>query len=371
MVQGDSQSDRADEFIAEVLNKWRFRFVANGIALHDMERLEREIETWEEWCDGFDRIGEEYLELGEDALKRNNELAAGDHFRRASMYFHFGSHYWHVDETKRELVHRKAVDAFRRASEFLRPPVQRIEAPYPKGGYDVPGNLRVPEHGPDGNPGDSPLVILLPGGDSIKEELHWYGASLIERGLATLAVDGAAQGETWYNQALIQDYYRLISAMVDHIEQTPVDGVDTSRLGVYGVSRGGYYAPHVAANDDRFDACVGLSGRFIVGPVSSSNSELTKDHYKFNCKTESLVEVDDITERMTLRDDIDRLTVPTLMMTGARDTVTPPAQTERVAQFAELGEFVLFEEGNHVCNNIPHKSRPRAAQWLVDKLVYR
>lgn len=370
MSEADTTAERGDAFIAEVLGKWRYRFVANGIPLFDLERLEREIGSWDEWCDGFARFGEEYVALGEAALDRGDERSAGDHFRRAAMFFHFGSHYWHVDETRRETAHRRAVEVFQRAGTYLSPPVERIEAPYSDGGYTIPANLRVPDHTLDGIEGDSPLVILLPGGDSIKEELHWMGLDLIERGIATLAVDGAAQGETWYNQPLTPEYHRLISAVIDHVEDADFPGVDVSSLGVYGVSRGGYYAPHVAANDDRVDLCVGFSGRYIIGPVSAG-SELTKEHYLFNCHTDSLVEADDITEQMTLRGDIDRLTVPTLMMTGGRDEITPPAQTQRVAEHAQQGEYIEYEEGYHVCNNIPHKTRSRIGHWLATRFSER
>jgi 2,6-dihydroxypseudooxynicotine hydrolase len=29
---------------------------------------------------------------------------------------------------------------------------------------------------------------------------------------------------------------------------------------------------------------------------------------------------------------------------------------------------VLFEDGNHVCNNIPYKYRPLVADWLREQL---
>ncbi len=72
---------------------------------------------------------------------------------------------------------------------------------------------------------------------------------------------------------------------------------------------------------------------------------------------------------MTLRDDIEHLQAPTLAMTGAHDAITPPAQTERIARRAANGEFQLLEDGNHVCNNIPYRSRPYAADWLRSKLA--
>jgi len=30
---------------------------------------------------------------------------------------------------------------------------------------------------------------------------------------------------------------------------------------------------------------------------------------------------------------------------------------------------VLFDDGNHVCNNIPYRYRPLAADWLREQLA--
>lgn len=367
MSESETSADRGADFATESLEKWTPRFVANGIDYNDLARLEERIDGWEEWCEEFAAMGDEHAELGEAALSRGDERAAGQHFRQASMYYHFGSHVWHVDEDERDKAHMEAVSLFRRAGEYLDPPVQRIEAPYED--FEVAANLRVPENSPDGEDGESPLVVLLPGLDSIKEELSAYDADFHDRGVATLAVDGAAQGETWYDQGMTPDYPALISAVLDHVETLDPEGVDTSRLGVYGVSLGGFYAPFVAAHEPRFDACVGISGPFTVGSVSGRGSELVKEQFVWACKSDSLVEVDEITDEMSLREDITDLTAPSLMVTGMNDHIIPPAQTERIADRAPNGEYVLYPEGNHVCNNIPYKYRPMAADWLTNKLL--
>ncbi len=365
MSESEEHADRGENFATESLEKWTPRFVANGIDHNDLTRLAERIDGWADWCSEFAAMGDEHAELGENALDRGDERAAGRHLKQASMYYHFGSHVWHVDEDERDDAHLTAVDLFSRAGEYLDPPVQRIEAPYRD--FDVPGNLRVPEASPDGT-GDSPLVVLLPGLDSIKEELSAYDPDFHDRGVATVAVDGAAQGETWYEQGMTPDYPELISAVLDRVEELDPDGVDVDRVGVYGVSLGGFYAPYVAANEPRFDACVGISGPFTVGSVSGRGSDLVKEQFMWACQSESLVEVDEITDAMSLRDDIDELTAPSLMVTGTNDHIIPPAQTERIVEGAANGEFVLYEEGNHVCNNIPYKYRPMAADWLTERL---
>lgn len=361
LVSSDDQG-----LVGQSLAQWTYRFVSAGIPLSDLERLAREIDDWLDWCEGFAELGHAYEGRAETAIDAGNDRTAGAHYRRASMCYHFGSHVWHEDAEARNDTHRCAVRAFSHAGELLEPRVRRLEAPYE--GFDVPGLLRVPDGAPEGL-SDSPLVILLPGLDSIKEELEAYAASLRSRGLATLAVDGAGQGETWYEQGMTPEYPATISAMVDHVRSVNPPGVDTRRLGVYGVSLGGFYAPSVAANDGRFDACVSVSGPFTVGPVSRWEGDLLREQFLWACKTDSMIEVDRTTEAMTLRGEIDRLTAPTLALTGARDSIVPPAQTERIAERASNGEFRCYENGTHVCNNIPQTYRPDAADWLRATLV--
>jgi 2,6-dihydroxypseudooxynicotine hydrolase len=59
---------------------------------------------------------------------------------------------------------------------------------------------------------------------------------------------------------------------------------------------------------------------------------------------------------------------PALMVTGKLDRIIPWEQTKRIADEAPNGQFVLYEEGNHVCNNIPYKYRPLVADWLAKEL---
>ena len=45
------------------------------------------------------------------------------------------------------------------------------------------------------------------------------------------------------------------------------------------------------------------------------------------------------------------------------------SSSERAAHTAPKGEFVLFEDGNHVCANVPYKARPLVADWLREQLA--
>ena len=55
---------------------------------------------------------------------------------------------------------------------------------------------------------------------------------------------------------------------------------------------------------------------------------------------------------------------PALFVTGRRDRLIPWESTLKQAEAAPRGEFVVLEEGNHVCANIPYITRPLVADWL-------
>ncbi len=59
---------------------------------------------------------------------------------------------------------------------------------------------------------------------------------------------------------------------------------------------------------------------------------------------------------------------PYLAITGRLDRLIPWEQTKRQADEAPAGEFVLYDTGNHVCNNLPYLYRPLTADWLKEKL---
>ncbi|MFB6165705.1 MAG: alpha/beta hydrolase [Haloarculaceae archaeon] len=372
MTDTDLDTDVADashgpEFVADRFDRWGSRFRAKGLDRPGIAALREQIDRWEQWCSAFVDRGERAEDRGEAALDDGHPETAARHLLRAAMYYHFGSFAWYVDEDERESAHRRAVELFGRAGRHVDPPVQRIEADGP-GGVTVPGNLRVPDDAPPGTDA-SPLVVLLSGLDSTKEEQHTRASDFHRRGVATLTVDAAGQGEAWYDQRMTPEFPAYVSAIVDAVAERDPDGVEADRLGVYGVSLGGFYAPQVAAADDRFDAVVGLSGPFTVGPITPYKSDSLRKGFLHACKTPSPIEADAVTERMTLRDCIEDLTAPTLTIAGANDHVIPPAQTKRIAREAPDGELLFYEDGDHVCKNRVHDYRPRAADWLRDRLL--
>ena len=41
----------------------------------------------------------------------------------------------------------------------------------------------------------------------------------------------------------------------------------------------------------------------------------------------------------------------------------------RIAEATRNSEWLLYEEGTHVCNNMPFRYRPLVADWMSERLA--
>src|SRR5260370_42294368 len=81
-------------------------------------------------------------------------------------------------------AHEHNVQYYRRALPYFDFPGEHVTIPY-EGGATMYGILRKPWHTPK-----PPVVILTPGLDSVKEEMHNYGDDFLRRGVGGLCFVG-------------------------------------------------------------------------------------------------------------------------------------------------------------------------------------
>jgi 2,6-dihydroxypseudooxynicotine hydrolase len=265
-----------------------------------------------------------------------------------------------VDVERNHATTRQAIDCLYRAHAYLDPAAERVEIPFD--GEGLVGNLRRP-------PGAErpPLVLLLPGLDSTKEEFFRWEDVFLARGMATFSLDGPGQGESGFATWIRPDYEVAVTAALDALAAR--DDLDHDRVGAAGVSLGGYYAPRAAALEPRVKAVAGISGAFNFGDCWEGLPGLTRETFQHHSGAR---DPDDARVRafeLDLAPVIAELDRPGLMVTGRLDRVIPWEQTKRIADEAPATTFVLFDEGNHVCNNIPFKYRPLVADWLRKELA--
>jgi pimeloyl-ACP methyl ester carboxylesterase len=351
-----------DEKVASAIAHWAPRFTANGVTVSDFQRVTSGVERWADWCAAWSAMGAEHEALGRRALEDGRVLSAGQHLAQAAVYFHFGKFVFVEDVDQMRTAHQRAVRCLDDALPHLARPGHRVEMPFEAA--SLVGVLRCP----DGE-GPHPVVVLLPGLDSTKEEFRSTEETFLDRGLATLSVDGPGQGEAEYNLPIRDDWSAPAETILATLEQLPE--IDSGRVAIWGVSLGGYYAPRVAAAlGGRVRACVALSGPYDFGDCWDQLPQLTRDTFRVRSRTDSDAEAKQIARTLSLEGVAEKITAPLLIVFGRLDRLIPWQHAERLRDTASGDvELLMLEDGNHGCANVAPWHRPYTADWLAARLT--
>jgi dienelactone hydrolase len=349
-----------DARVQSAIAHWAPRFVSNGVAMTDFEEVTAGVERWEDWCSAWSARAALHEEVGRKILAQGHKLSAGEHLTRAAVCYHFSKFVFVVDYEQMKSAHKKAVECRNLALPLLSPPGERVAIPY-EGGH-LYGNLRKPK-----GAARPPVVIMCMGLDSAKEEMDSNEGVFLARGMATLTFDGPGQGEGEYDFAIRGDYEAVVRAVVDFLETR--SDVDAGRLGLWGVSLGGYYAPRAAAYEKRVKACIALSGPFDWAEFFDKLPDLTRDTFRVRAKASTDAEARAHAATLTLKQAAKEITCPLFVMAGKLDRLVPWQEAEKLAAAAS-GPVVrcFIEDGNHVANNRVYRYRPQSADWMARQL---
>jgi len=348
-----------DQRIQDAIAYWGPRFVAQGVDYNDFVRTTSPLERWEQWLDAWVATAEGHVHQAEEAERRGRKLTAGESYVRAAVCFHFAKFVWLVDLPKRRAVADRAVRALYAALSLLDPTALRLEIPFLS--TTMVANVRRPSHA-----GRHPLVLLLPGLDSTKEEFfHWENVFLA-RGLATLSLDGPGQGETGYATTIRPDYEAAVTKTLDAL--APRTDLDLNRVGAVGVSLGGYYTIQKTTFEPAIKAVVAISGPYNFGECWGQLPSLTREAFIHHSGARDETEGHAKASQLSLAGVLGQVRQPLLIVAGKQDQLIPYQQAERVASEAPNATLAMYPEGNHVCNNIPYKYRPLVADWIVERL---
>jgi dipeptidyl aminopeptidase/acylaminoacyl peptidase len=350
----------ADALVQSAISHWAPRFVSNGVPLTDFQEVTAGVERWDDWCRAWSARAAIHEEIGRKSLADGNGLSAGEHLTRAAVCYHFAKFVFVADYEQMKAAHRKAVECRNLALPHLTPAGERVLMPYE--GKNLAGILRKPA-----GIARPPVVVMCMGLDSAKEEMDSNESVFLVRGMATLAFDGPGQGEGEYDFGIRGDYEVPVKAVVDYVE-TRKD-LDTTRIGLWGVSLGGYYAPRAAAFEKRLKACIALSGPFDWSGFFDKLPALTKHTFMVRSKSATEAEGRARAATLTLKDAARNITCPLFVVAGKQDRIVPWEEAERLAAAASGPVVRCFvEDGNHVANNRVYRYRSQSADWMARQL---
>lgn len=351
----------ADPQLAAALAHWAPRLIANGIDYNDFAATTSRVGRWADWCGAWMETAAVHERLAVEAAERGSDASAAEAHVRAALCHHFGKFVFFEDMDAYREAHTRAVANYRAASAHLDPPAERVEIPY--AGTVLPAYLRYPKGVID----RPPVVLIISGLDSVKEEMSTFEPLFHRRGLATLSFDGPGQGES---EALPIEpaFEKPVAAVAEWLAHR--GDVDGSRVGAVGVSLGGYYAARAAAFVDRLSCAVSVGGPYDIGEVFESTPTVTQQAFMVRSHSPSLSDARKAVRALSLKDAAGRIERPFLVVFGKKDRLIPFSQAERLISEvrSQDKQLVLYPEGNHVCNNMPYAYRPLVADWVAARL---
>jgi esterase FrsA len=198
-------------------------------ALSNIHSLDRD-----EWAAAWSAIGERYDKRAKsEEAARNNDAARDDYF---SAFRYYTAARWPVPNSSgKQKAYLSALAAFRNYGRFLDPPVENIHIPFE--GKEIAGYIRLPK---DVRP--APLVFMINGTDSRKEDEVQGRDSLFRSGIGVVAVDMPGTGESPVKADVGAE--RMFSRVLDYLATRP--DVDSKRIVAWGVSYGGHWAASLA-----------------------------------------------------------------------------------------------------------------------------
>ena len=201
------------------------------------------------WFKAWYETAEQIHGVAKKSEQAGHRVSAGEAYLRASNYYR-GSEWFDHDNDAAQ----RHTDSFQKAIRLLDMPITPVEIPYE--GTTLPGYFFKAQ----GVKRKAPLVIAHSGFDGTTEEMKFVGEGASKRGYHALLFSGPGQALVIRKQGLPfrHDWEKVVGPVIDFALQQP--DIDESRIGLAGVSFGGFLAPRAAAFEDRLKVLVANPG---------------------------------------------------------------------------------------------------------------
>jgi dienelactone hydrolase len=331
----------------------------------------------DEWAAAWEAMARQQEASAERDLAAGRMKSASARLLRASVYHQSGERQIPPGDEKLA-SYRASLDAFTSAIEYGDLGLQRLEAPSPDG--VLPAYLIPPTPGTFDAP--PPVVIFYGGFDVTKEMLYCFVTDVFaRRGIACLVVDTPGVGEPlrFRDVPSRPDYEVPTGAVIDELERR--EDIDPERIGIMGISLGGYYAPRAAAFEPRIKSVCAWGAIWDWGATwehrwatRSPNVSVPWFQLPWVMGTETMEEGLERVKQWTLVDVLPELRQPFLIVHGEADRQIPVADAHRAFDAAgspdkELFVFTEADGGAQHCQtDEPDPARQLIADWFASKL---
>jgi dienelactone hydrolase len=323
-------------------------------------------ETWSQMADKL-------CDLAAEDEAAGRLLSAGEKYNRAATYLLTCERLQAHGAPGRMALYQRFLEVFARGLQLSQENCERVTIAYE--GKELSA-LYVRAEGVQG---PAPTLVQVNGLDSTKEMKYRVGlpAWLAKRGVSSLIVDQPGTGEALRLHGLTArfDSEHWASRVVDWLETRPE--VDAKRIGMEGVSLGGYYSPRAVAFEPRFACGVAWGANHDWRDVQKRRLQregnLPVPHYWAHvCWVWGAKDIDDfmrIAEDVHLDGVLDRIRVPFLVTHGEKDSQIPLQWAHRTYEQlvnSPKRELKVFTEREGGCQHSSFDNSINAGHYIAD-----
>jgi pimeloyl-ACP methyl ester carboxylesterase len=227
---------------------------ALGECYETASRIEDEKEA--SYTEAWRVTAERVEEIARKSLAGGHLVSAREAFLRASSYWREVGFYQRTTDPKCRSSWERQRECFTQAGKLMDVPFDVVSIPY-ENGKSLPGYFLKA----DETEKPRPTLLSLGGGDSLAEELYFWGggAAALRRGYNALLFEIPGQRGAMYSNPDAELFYRLDTEVPLKFVCDWALGradVDPKRLALVGWSMGGNFAPRAAAFEKRIKACI-------------------------------------------------------------------------------------------------------------------
>ncbi|MBI4319321.1 MAG: alpha/beta hydrolase [Chloroflexi bacterium] len=332
------------------------RYIGHGGLVGEVFDAYSRIDVLDDWCPVFTSMAERF-ERGADAA--DDALVKAANYLKAALYYHIAQLVIHEDNDLKKETYSSVVRAYEKAGPYFWRPVERVE--YEFRGVPLWAYFRRATEAER-----PPCVILVRGVDASREaEHHLISDYFLRKGLSTLAIDCPGQyAARFAGLYMTPDFEKPVGAAIDCLEKR--SDVDIDRLGIIGISFGGFIAPRAAALEKRIKACISLGGfysleEFDYAPTAMihllNDTHLTPEEWPQR------------KQDFSLKGIIEQMTCHLLVVNGSADSLQPVAQSIKIYEQAHCPkELKIYDGFDHCVYSEKKDALSFMADWMAAKL---
>lgn len=214
----------------------------------------------ERWISTWGAMAQRLQARAEASERAGKTVSAGSAYLRASTYWRASLLNFSApgDPRLRDYALASA-NCYERSLELSGYPGEYVEIPYEDS--FLPGHVHRSPLAAE----NAPLLIITPGRDTWAEDTRWVIDGAMKRGIHCLVYDGPGQGYALrlYDKKFRPDWENVIGPVVDFALTLP--GIDKSRVGLMGLSFGGFLVTRAAVFEKRVKICIMDPGNISWG----------------------------------------------------------------------------------------------------------